>query len=143
MKNQIGSLQLVMFILSFVLGINAFTSPNQEDDAAQEALMYDHTEGKIQAAEELAMVPQYQKARKDFDAMDTAYDSIAIDAYLKNEESPPTLTGLSQLLYAYQNRLESVSFYQLDDNQKRAFLSELGALKKDFYTGLKLASQQK
>ena len=75
MKNQITSLQSILFILLVVLGINAFTNPAQDDEIYSEI-----TEGKVQAAEKNykdSLTPQYLRAQQDFKKMNIDFDSLA------------------------------------------------------------------
>lgn len=134
MKNQIRSLQSILFILFVVLGVNAFTSPSEFD-----SIHHDITEGKIQATEASAMIPQLQQIQQDYAQMNIRFDELAmsIDA---NGESPAVLSGLSQVLYVYDQEMKSVKFNQLTFQQKKDFISHLNSLKKEFYSALSSVS---
>lgn len=117
-----------------VLGVNAFTSPSQQD-----SVMYDLTEGKIQAAEESAF---FGKVQQDYNEMNIRFDSLAMDMDSAGD-SPAVLSGLAQLLYVYDQEVKAVKFHQLNDKQKKEFSARLNSLKKEFYTALNAVSQQK
>jgi hypothetical protein len=136
MKNQIRSLQSVLFILSVVLGVNAFTSPSEIDSIQQ-----DITEGKIQAAEASAMIPHIQQIQQDYVQMNMRFDELAMSLDTTGD-SPTVLSGLSQVLYVYDQEVKSVKFNQLTLQQKKDFISHLNSLKKEFYAALSAVTQK-
>lgn len=136
MKNQIRSLQSVLFILSVVLGLNAFTSPSAFD-----SIQHDITEGKIQAAEASAMIPQIQQIQFDYAQMNMRFDELAM-SYEATGDSPAVLSGLSQVLYVYDQEVKAVKFNQLTLQQKKDFISHLNSLKKEFYAALSAITQK-
>ena len=137
MRNQIRSLQTVMFFLFVVLGLNASTSPTQHD-----AISYDITEGKIQAAEADGLLKkQMNQAQQDFTEMNILFDALAME--LEPTGDSPRLSGLSQVLYVYDQDVKAVKLYQLDQKQQKAFFAHLASLKKEFYTALAVVTNQK
>lgn len=136
MKNQIRSLQSILFILFVVLGVNAFTSPSEFD-----SIQYDITEGKIQAAEASAMIPQLQQIQQDYNQMNIRFDELAMNLD-STGDSPAVLSGLSQVLYVYDQEVKNVKFQQLTLQQKKDFISHLNSLKKEFYTALAAVTQK-
>lgn len=135
MKNQVRTLQSVLFVLLILLGMKAFTVPN---DSAS----FDLTEGKILAAEnnyKSSLVPRYHQAQQDFKKMTIDFDSMA-SATDYNFERAPELSLISQSLYAYDNELKSVNFYTLSLAQRKSFLDNLDSLKKEFYTTIEKQS---
>ncbi|GEM_PF-2773799 len=136
MKNKIRSLQSVLFLLSIVLGLNAFTSPSEFD-----SIQHDIVEGKIQAAEASAMFPQIRQIQQDYAQMNLRFDELAlsIDA---TGDSPAELSELSQVLYVYDQEVKAVKFNQLTLQQKKDFISHLNSLKKEFYTALSAVTQK-
>ena len=130
MRRQIQSLQLVLSILLAVLGLNAFTSPAQD-----EAFDYEITEGKITAAEsneKAVLAQQYLQAQQDFKKMNIDFDSIASESQ-DVEASLPHLSLMSQTLYVYSQELKMTSFYKLTSPQQKLFLTTLAKIKKEFY----------
>lgn len=137
MKNQIRSLQSILFLLSVVLGVNAFTSPSQPD-----AIMYDITEGKIQAAEaDGLLTKQMNQAQQDFSEMNVRFDALAMQ--LEPTGDSPRLSGLAQVLYVYDQEVKAVKLYQLGPKQQKEFFAHLSSLKKEFNAALAAVSQQK
>jgi hypothetical protein len=137
MKNQIRSLQSILFLLFVVLGLNASTSPSQQD-----SIVYDITEGKIQAAEADGLLKkQMNQAQQDFNEMNLRFDVLAME--LEPTGDSPRLSGLSQVLYVYDQEVKAVKIYQLDQKQQKAFFAHLSSLKKEFYTALTAVTKKK
>lgn len=131
MKRQIRSLQLVLTILLAILGLNAFTSPAQN-----EAFDYEITEGKIIATEgneKAAFTQQYLQAQQDFKKMNIDFDSIASESQ-NAETTLPHLSLMSQILYVYSQELKNTSFYKLNTLQQKLFLTSLEKMKSEFYS---------
>ncbi len=139
MKNQIRSLQSVLFLLLVILGVNAFTRPSQE-----RSFDYDLTEGKIQAAEHIAsdlISASYQHAQQDYAKMNIDFDVLANQAE-SNNDALPQLSMLSQTIYVYDQEIKSVKFETLNSIQKRALIERLGAIKKEFYKALSIINSE-
>tara|TARA_B110001454_G_scaffold219201_1_gene251895 strand:- start:41073 stop:41486 length:414 start_codon:yes stop_codon:yes gene_type:complete len=137
MKNKIRILKRIMFLLFIALGLNAFTSPSQHD-----SIMYDITEGKIQATEADGLLTrQMNQAQQDYTEMNIRFDALALQS--ESTGDSPRLSGLSQVLYVYDQEVKAVKLYQLDQKQQKAFFTHLASLKKEFYTALAAVSEQK
>lgn len=130
MRNQIRSLQSILFVLLVILGINAFTTPSQVDTIVSEI-----TEGKIQAAEQNyieSLMPQYLQAQQDFRKMNIDFNEFA--SKTENEfDSLPQLSLISQILYVYEQEMKEVKFHTLTLEKRKAWLAKLTSIKNEFY----------
>ncbi len=129
MKNQIRSLQSVLFLLLAILGFNAFTTP-------RDTIQYDISEGKIQAGIEnykTSLVAQYQQAQQDYKKMNIDFD-VKANQSESNMELQSDMSLLAQSLYVYDKELKSLNFFTLSLEQRQEFLSRLNSIKEEFYS---------
>lgn len=128
MRNQIRTLNLVFSFVFFTLGLNAFTSP------AQQHIYQDITDGKIEAAiRATTYLPEYLKSQQEFRQMNMEFDVLATRSTYSIDEAIPQLSRLSQLLYVFEKEMNEVSFYKMNDVQKKALIERLSSIKSEFY----------
>ena len=135
MKNQIRSLQLILTVLTVVLGLNAFTNPNQIDP-----IVSDIVEGKIKATQNSKLKEQdysssFFEAKLQFKKMNNDFD-MAISRYSANEDAVPQFSLASQALYVYEQELSFFNFDELNRKQQAQILETLLSIKREFYDSL-------
>lgn len=125
MKNKIQTVQTIFFVLLVILGFNAFTSPNQEPDL---------TEGKIEAVMYSSLYSSIELSKKDFLEMNLQFEDIASDPTRDFDSGYglSSLSGLSQLIYLYEQRLNQVEGISISHEQRIQILEELRKLKSEF-----------
>lgn len=137
MKKQIRSLSSILFTLFVIVGFNAFTNPSEFV-----RIQLEDTEGKIQTTKSAAattITTKLQQIQQDYAQMNIRFDELAMSLETSGD-SPAVLSGLSQILYVYDQEMNSVNFDQLTVQQKKEFVLNLNSLKTEFYTALSALS---
>ena len=132
MKNQIRSLQVILFLLLAVISLDAFTRPADADP-----ITYDIVEGKILAAENRQPSMQnYEFAKNDYQQMKRSYEQY-VARLQPGSEDLQKLSMLAQTLYMYEIELGTTKFQQLSPAQQSSFLTRLNTIKLEFYSALR------